>query len=275
MQSFSWQTFQYSGGLHLQAESEAAILAGWQAIERCCVHCVCAGATSCKGVAGRHLSPLAASAAGARRGHAMQFFSWKAFQPVGQPLVDPKWIAWDPDVTVAALAHADGITLCRTRPSFKAFASLPIEVAILLHKLGRAAWHVTCRASSLGHWPRCRVAGPCKKRVQSRMGCQQMACCLTATRTQGPGARLPAVALTVVLGHLARKCHELSSSSDSVLQSFRCTFCVLVGVTINWGPTDAGRDLRDMAEASALPGHPHICAAGVCCHRHPWCRALH
>ena len=70
----------------------------------------------------------------------MQFFSWKAFEPVGQPLVDPKWIAWDPDVTAAALAYADGITLCRTRPSFKAFASLPIEVAILLHKLGPAAW---------------------------------------------------------------------------------------------------------------------------------------
>ena len=138
MQSLSWQTFELYGGLHSEAGSKAAIfrLGGYRAIP--CALRVCRGRII-KSLLGRHLSPLATCAAGARRGHAMQFFSWKAFQPVGQPLVDPKWIAWDPDVTVAALAYADGITLCRTRPSFKALASLPIEVA-------------TCVAQA---WPSC------------------------------------------------------------------------------------------------------------------------
>ena len=80
----------------------------------------------------------------------MQFFSWKVFEHVGQPLVDPKWIAWDPDVTVAALAYADGITLCRTRPSFKAFASLPIEVATVVAQ----AWPSRMVRNSLGSKPR-------------------------------------------------------------------------------------------------------------------------
>ncbi|KAK9819592.1 hypothetical protein WJX72_000101 [[Myrmecia] bisecta] len=66
---------------------------------------------------------------GSRRTHAMQLFSWKSFEPVGELLCEPKWLAWDPDVTVAALAYADGITLCRTRPAFRAFATLPLQEA--------------------------------------------------------------------------------------------------------------------------------------------------
>ena len=58
----------------------------------------------------------------------MQFYSWQQFRPVGSPLVEPKWIQWDPDVTVAALAYSDSLVLYRARPAFKAIASLSIQV---------------------------------------------------------------------------------------------------------------------------------------------------
>ena len=58
----------------------------------------------------------------------MQFYSWQKFNPVGSPMVEPKWIQWDPDVTVAALAYADSLVLCRARPPFKPIASLSIQV---------------------------------------------------------------------------------------------------------------------------------------------------
>ena len=65
---------------------------------------------------------------GTRSGNAMQFYSWQRFRPVGPPMVEPKWIQWDPDVTVAALAYPDSLVLCRVRPNFKAIASLAIPV---------------------------------------------------------------------------------------------------------------------------------------------------
>ncbi len=47
--------------------------------------------------------------AGSRTGQALQFFSWKGGQrPVGPPLVEPRWLAWDPDVTLCALAYEVG-----------------------------------------------------------------------------------------------------------------------------------------------------------------------
>lgn len=73
---------------------------------------------------GRHMR------SGSRSGHAMQFYSWQKFGPVGSPLVEPKWIEWDPDVTVAALAYPDSLVLCRLRPTFKPIASLSTQEAL-------------------------------------------------------------------------------------------------------------------------------------------------
>ena len=79
---------------------------------------------------------LALSGAGSHSGHAMQFYSWQQFRPVGPPLVEPKWIQWDPDVTVAALAYPDSMLLCRVRPTFKPIASLSIQVNTRLRLCG-------------------------------------------------------------------------------------------------------------------------------------------
>jgi hypothetical protein len=47
-----------------------------------------------------------AAAAGSRTGQALQFFSWRGGQQaVGSPIVEPRWLAWDPDVTLCALAY--------------------------------------------------------------------------------------------------------------------------------------------------------------------------
>ena len=47
-----------------------------------------------------------AAAAGSRTGQALQFFSWRGGQrAVGSPIVEPRWLAWDPDVTLCALAY--------------------------------------------------------------------------------------------------------------------------------------------------------------------------
>lgn len=67
----------------------------------------------------------------------MQFYSWQKYTPVGTPMVEPKWIQWDPDVTVAALAYADSLVLCRARPTFKAIASLSIQVCQDATSLGQ------------------------------------------------------------------------------------------------------------------------------------------
>lgn len=78
----------------------------------------------------------------------MQFYSWQQFRPVGSPLVEPKWIQWDPDVTVAALAYSDSLVLYRARPAFKAIASLSIQVdtAVAL------AWCVAIVSSDYRLW---------------------------------------------------------------------------------------------------------------------------
>ena len=68
----------------------------------------------------------------------MQFYSWQQFRPVGPPLVEPKWVQWDPDVTVAALAYSDSLVLYRARPTFKAMASLSIQVQPVMALL----WHI-------------------------------------------------------------------------------------------------------------------------------------
>lgn len=66
---------------------------------------------------------------GARRGNALRFYSWKTHGGVGEALVEPRWISWDPDTAVAALAYSDAIVFCSTQPSFSAFASLPLQVS--------------------------------------------------------------------------------------------------------------------------------------------------
>ena len=60
----------------------------------------------------------------------LQFFSWGNFQPVGKPLASPRWLSWDPDVSMAALAYSESIALCSTRPSFGPFATLPLPVSL-------------------------------------------------------------------------------------------------------------------------------------------------
>ncbi len=66
--------------------------------------------------------------AGVRRGNALRFYSWKSYGGVGEALVEPRWISWDPDTSVAALAYPDAIVFCRAQPSFSAFASLSLQV---------------------------------------------------------------------------------------------------------------------------------------------------
>ena len=67
--------------------------------------------------------------AGGRAGHALHFFSWTSSAAVGGGIVEPRWLAWDPDVTLCALAYDDGVTLAAVRPQFKAIAALPIAHA--------------------------------------------------------------------------------------------------------------------------------------------------
>lgn len=67
--------------------------------------------------------------AGGRTGRAMQFFSWTSHAAVGCGLVEPRWLAWDPEVTLCALAYEDGVTLAAVRPQFKAIAALPLAHA--------------------------------------------------------------------------------------------------------------------------------------------------
>ena len=43
--------------------------------------------------------------------------------------MEPRWLAWDPDVTLCALAYEDGVTLAAVRPQFRAIAALPIAHA--------------------------------------------------------------------------------------------------------------------------------------------------
>ncbi len=69
------------------------------------------------------------SCAGGRTGRALQFFSWTSHRAMGSVMVEPRWLAWDPDVTLCALAYEDGVTLAAVRPQFRAIAALPIAHA--------------------------------------------------------------------------------------------------------------------------------------------------
>ena len=58
------------------------------------------------GAQSRGSDPAAAGGAGSRTGAALQFFSWAGGQrAVGPQLVEPRWLAWDPEVTLCALAY--------------------------------------------------------------------------------------------------------------------------------------------------------------------------
>ena len=51
---------------------------------------------------------------------------------MGGSLVEPTWLAWDPDATCLALGYPDALLLCRLRPSLTVFASLPIQVGCVV-----------------------------------------------------------------------------------------------------------------------------------------------
>ena len=88
-------------------------------------------------------------------GRAFQFFNWRGFGAVGPVLPEPLWVSWEPECTLAALAYAHTIELCRTRPSFERFASLSIADA----QSGTLRCAVPCfeRFASLSIRARCTV----------------------------------------------------------------------------------------------------------------------
>lgn len=69
-------------------------------------------------------------------------------------MVEPKWVQWDPDVTVAALAYSDSLVLYRARPTFKAMASLSIQVQPAMALL----WHIRTVQDTILGWV-CPVQG--------------------------------------------------------------------------------------------------------------------
>ena len=58
----------------------------------------------------------------------MRFYSWKTWEGVGDLIAEPRWLAWDPDASMAALAYPGSVVLCRAQPTFSAVASLSIQV---------------------------------------------------------------------------------------------------------------------------------------------------
>ncbi|BDA49478.1 hypothetical protein COCOBI_14-0960 [Coccomyxa sp. Obi] len=72
---------------------------------------------------------------GHRRGQAMRWYSWSTYGGIGEVMVEPRWISWGPDASVAVLAYDDTLVFCRTQPTFSAFASLPLKDAT------SGAWH--------------------------------------------------------------------------------------------------------------------------------------
>ena len=58
----------------------------------------------------------------------MRFYSWTSWEGVGDLIAEPRWLAWDPDASMAALAYSDAVVLCRAQPTFLAVASLSIQV---------------------------------------------------------------------------------------------------------------------------------------------------
>ena len=64
----------------------------------------------------------------------MRFVSWQSHRMVGPGLVEPAWLAWDPDASFAALGYPDAVVLYRLQPQFTAFASLPLKVPPGVHE---------------------------------------------------------------------------------------------------------------------------------------------
>ncbi len=62
----------------------------------------------------------------------MRLYSWKTWEGVGDLMAEPRWLAWDQDASMAALAYSDAVVLCRTQPTFAATASLSIQVSPIL-----------------------------------------------------------------------------------------------------------------------------------------------
>lgn len=58
----------------------------------------------------------------------MRWYSWKTYGGIGGVMVEPHWVSWAPDASVAVLAYDDTLVFCRTQPTFSAFASLPLKV---------------------------------------------------------------------------------------------------------------------------------------------------
>ncbi len=79
----------------------------------------------------------------------MRWYSWSTYGGIGEVMVEPRWISWAPDASVAVLAYDDTLVLCRTRPTFSAFASLPLKVPMLhdWHVAGRLHWIAIGRTS--------------------------------------------------------------------------------------------------------------------------------
>ena len=68
----------------------------------------------------------------------MRFYSWKTWEGVGDLIAEPRWLAWDPDASMAALAYPGSVVLCRAQPTFSAVALLSIQVAHLNRKCSPA-----------------------------------------------------------------------------------------------------------------------------------------
>ncbi|KAL4384266.1 hypothetical protein GQ457_15G029400 [Hibiscus cannabinus] len=58
-----------------------------------------------------------------------QFFSWETFQPVGNPLTQPQWTAWDQTIEYCALAYQHYIVICTLRPQFRYLGDVAIAYA--------------------------------------------------------------------------------------------------------------------------------------------------
>lgn len=57
---------------------------------------------------------------------ALRLFSWRDFKAVGPALPEPRWIAWEPECTLAALAYEHTVELCRVQPGFQRFATISL-----------------------------------------------------------------------------------------------------------------------------------------------------
>ena len=75
----------------------------------------------------------------------MRWYSWSTFGGIGEVMVEPRWISWGPDASVAVLAYDDTLVFCRSQPTFSAFASLPLNVRILVYSCDNK-----CRMSTTG-----------------------------------------------------------------------------------------------------------------------------